>query len=109
MDDSLIAAFDEIVARFVATLKADGIELPTFMDTLLIAETERLRIRRFYKTDLALIWAIMKKPEVMPKRKYEYTIKIHTRVYCCSEIRSYFSILLCGFTNCNFIVTFVAL
>ena len=65
VDDSLIATFDEIVARFITELKADGIELPTFLDTLLVVETERLRIRRFYKADLASLWTIMRKPEVM--------------------------------------------
>lgn len=64
-DDAMKAAFDASVAKVVADLKADGIELPTFMETLVIAETERLIIRRFYKTDLDALWAIMKKPEVM--------------------------------------------
>jgi RimJ/RimL family protein N-acetyltransferase len=64
-DNALKAAFDEIVARLVAEAKADGIEFPTFADTLLVAETERLKIRRFHKTDLDALWAIMKKPEVM--------------------------------------------
>jgi len=65
VDDGLKAVFDDIVARFIDDMKEDGIELPTFMDTLLVAETERLRIRRFHKTDLVSLWAIMKKPEVM--------------------------------------------
>ena len=65
VDNDLKTAFNEIVARFVAELKADGIELPSFMDTLLITETERLKIRRFHKTDLDALWAMMKKPEVM--------------------------------------------
>jgi RimJ/RimL family protein N-acetyltransferase len=64
-DDVLKAVFDEIVARIVAEAKVDGIEYPTFVDTLLVAETERLKIRRFYKTDLDVLWAIMRKPEVM--------------------------------------------
>jgi RimJ/RimL family protein N-acetyltransferase len=64
-DDGLKAVFDEIVARIVAEAKAKGIEFPTFSDTLLVAETERLKIRRFYKADLDALWAIMKKIEVM--------------------------------------------
>jgi len=64
-DDALKAAFDSIVARFIAGLKADGIELPTFLETLVVAETERLTIRRFYEKDFGPLWAIMKKPEVM--------------------------------------------
>ena len=49
----------------MADLKQEGIELPTFMETLLIAETERLIIRRFYGRDLDALWKIMGKPEVM--------------------------------------------
>ena len=64
-DDNLKAAFDEIVRQIVAEAKADGIEIPTFMDTLIVTETERLVIRRFHKTDLDSLWTIMKKPEVM--------------------------------------------
>jgi RimJ/RimL family protein N-acetyltransferase len=46
-------------------MKAEGIELPTYMESLLVAETERLKIRRFYKEDLIPLWRIMEKPEVM--------------------------------------------
>ena len=35
------------------------------MDTLLVAETERLKIRRFYNNDLTTLLAMMSKPEVM--------------------------------------------
>jgi len=64
-DDELKALLNEIVDQVIAALKAEGIELPTFMDTLLVAETERLTIRRFYKVDLIPLWGIMRKPEVM--------------------------------------------
>lgn len=64
-DGELKATYDEIVAQFIAELKAEGIELPTFIETLLVVETERLRIRRFYKADLIPLWEMMKKPEVM--------------------------------------------
>jgi RimJ/RimL family protein N-acetyltransferase len=64
-DDALKAAFDGIIAEIVAELKADGVELPTFMDTLLVTETERLIIRRFYGKDTDALWKIIRKPEVM--------------------------------------------
>ncbi|GHV39820.1 hypothetical protein FACS189490_04020 [Clostridia bacterium] len=64
-DDALKSACDGIVAQIVAELKADGIELPTFLDSLIVAETERLKIRRFYRKDFAGLFTIMKKPEVM--------------------------------------------
>ena len=64
-DDELKAAFTSIVNSFVEDYKADGIEIPTFLDSLLVAETERLKIRQFYTKDLGPLLAIMKKPEVM--------------------------------------------
>lgn len=59
------AVYNKIAAETIADLKVDGIELPTFTDTLLVVETDRLKIRRFYKKDLEPLFAIMKKPEVM--------------------------------------------
>ena len=64
-DDGLKSVFDGIIAEIVAELKEEGIELPTFMDTLLVVATERLIIRRFYQKDLDPLWKIMRKPEVM--------------------------------------------
>jgi RimJ/RimL family protein N-acetyltransferase len=64
-DDALKAAFDGIVSRFVGELRAEGIELVTFADSLFVTETERLIIRQFCANDLDALWAIMKKTEVM--------------------------------------------
>lgn len=64
-DDALKTTFDKLVSDIADELKAEGFELPTFMETLTVVETERLTIRRFYKADLDALWAIMKKPEVM--------------------------------------------
>jgi len=64
-DNELKAEFNSIVNSFVEELKADGIEIPTFLDSLIVAETERMRIRQFYDKDLGPLIAIMKKPEVM--------------------------------------------
>jgi len=58
-------AFNKIVAVIVAKYKTDGIKLPTYEDTLIIAETERLKIRRLNRSDMDALFAIMKKPEVM--------------------------------------------
>ena len=65
IDNGLRSAFDGIVARIVKEYKDDGIALPTYEDTLLVAETKRLRIRRLNNTDMDALFAIMKKPEVM--------------------------------------------
>ena len=43
----------------------DGIELPKYEDKLILAETERLKIRRLNKTDMDALFSMMKKPEVM--------------------------------------------
>jgi len=43
------------------------------MDTLLVAETERLRIRRFHESDLEALFEIMKKPEVMYAWEHGFT------------------------------------
>jgi len=65
-DNTLIAEFERIVAMFNDEFEAEGVELTTFADSLFVAETERLIIRRFYEFDLDSLWAgIMKKPEVM--------------------------------------------
>ena len=64
-DNELKSAFQSILNSFVEDFKADGIEIPTFLDSLLVTETERLKIRRFYHKDLGTLTAIMKKPEVM--------------------------------------------
>jgi len=45
--------------------KVDGVELPTYEDTLILTETERLIIRRLNKTDMYALFSIIKKPEVM--------------------------------------------
>jgi len=87
-DDGLKAAYDKIVAQFLADLKADGIELPTFLDTLLVAETERLKIRHFYKQDLDPLWAIMKKPEVMYARESGFK-KSETRKWLNNQYTRY--------------------
>jgi len=44
---------------------AGGIELPAYENTLIIAETKRLKIRRFNRLDFDALFSIMKKPEVM--------------------------------------------
>jgi len=64
-DEALITVFDKIVASIVAEYKADGIKLPAYEDTLIIAETERLKIRRFHRSDFDALFFIMKKTEVM--------------------------------------------
>ena len=70
-DDGLKAVFDGLVADAAAKLKEEGVELPAFIDTLMVAVTERLTIRRFYKTDLDALWEIMNKLEVLSAREFK--------------------------------------
>ena len=65
VDSALISAFDEIVAKILKEYKAGGIELPTYEDTLIIVETERLKIRQLNSIDMDAMFSMMKKPEVM--------------------------------------------
>jgi RimJ/RimL family protein N-acetyltransferase len=87
-DDGLRTAFNEIVTRFIADLKADGIELPTFLDSLIVTETERLKIRRFCKKDLNALFGIMKKVEVMYAWESGFT-KAETRKWINRQYTRY--------------------
>jgi RimJ/RimL family protein N-acetyltransferase len=65
VDSVLHDEYDKIVASCIAGLKVDGFELPTYLESLTVAETKRLVIRRFYSKDMDALWKIMLKPEVM--------------------------------------------
>jgi len=87
-DNELRAAFDVIVTSYNEELIAEGIGLPTFLDSLLVAETERLIIRQFYSQDLGALLAIMKKPEVMYAWEAGFT-KGETRKWLNRQLTRY--------------------
>ena len=88
VDDTLRATFDEIVASIIREYKADGIVLPTYEDTLTIAETERLKLRRFYSSDLDALYSIMQKPEVMYAWEHGFNRK-ETRQWMNRQLTRY--------------------
>ena len=65
IDKTLRSMFKEILNVFVQEIKDDGFELPYYSDTLIVAETERLKIRKFTMGDLNDLFLIMKKESVM--------------------------------------------
>lgn len=65
INDELRNIYNGIMNKFLEELKADGLELISFMDSLNVAVTERLKIRKFITGDLINLHRIMKKPEVM--------------------------------------------
>jgi RimJ/RimL family protein N-acetyltransferase len=87
-DDALKSEYDRIVAEYVAELKADGVELPTFVDSLIVAKTERLKIRRFYGKDFSALFAIMKNPEVMYAWEAAFT-KGEVRKWLNQQLKRY--------------------
>ena len=62
--DSLV---EETINRLVKEWEEDGFEIKTFSTSLVVMETERLLIRRITRKDMAALFAIMGKPEVILK------------------------------------------
>ena len=88
-DDSMRAAFNGIVEQIIAECKEDGITLPTFLDTLIITETERLKIRRFYRDDLDSLFNMMKNPEAMCDFENVFIKKKEARKWLNSQLTRY--------------------
>lgn len=65
INDELRNIYNEILNKFLEELKADGLEIISFLDSLNVVVTERLKIRKFIKGDLINLHRIMKKLEVM--------------------------------------------
>lgn len=57
--------FDEILKNIITEFEEDGINISTYADSLVVVETERLKIRKFTVDDLPELHSIMEKPEVM--------------------------------------------
>lgn len=64
-DEALIAIYNERITAMLEDFRADGIELPSYLETLIVAETDRLILRRLVRADLTALYEIMRKPEVM--------------------------------------------
>jgi RimJ/RimL family protein N-acetyltransferase len=72
-DGELESLFDETLKNAVADFEADGIRFSSYMDSLVVMETERLTIRKFISDDLPALHAIMEKPEVMYAWEHGFT------------------------------------
>lgn len=70
--DSLV---EETINRLVKEWEEDGFEIKTFSTSLVVMETERLLIRRITRKDMAALFAIMGKPEVMYAWEHGFTKK----------------------------------
>jgi len=54
VNDDLLKIFNEVLNNVLAKFKADGIEFISYMDSLIVAATERLNIRQFISGDLVI-------------------------------------------------------
>jgi hypothetical protein len=64
-DEGLTLFFDEILQSVIGDFREEGIDVESYLDTLVVSETERLTIRKFIRDDLPSLHAIMEKEEVM--------------------------------------------
>lgn len=64
-DQELSTCYDKILSDILQELKEDDITLRSYEETLMIAETQRLIIRKLSKEDLPAINTLMEKPEIM--------------------------------------------
>jgi RimJ/RimL family protein N-acetyltransferase len=88
-DDSIRTAFNEIIEQIIAECREDGIELPTFLDTLTVTETDRLKIRQFYHNDIDNVFNMMKNPESMRDFENVFTKKKEARKWVNSQLTRY--------------------
>ena len=68
--------------------KADGVGLPAYEDTLVIVETEQLKIRRLHISDIGALFSIMKKHEVMYAWEHGFS-RSETRKWMNRQLSSY--------------------
>jgi RimJ/RimL family protein N-acetyltransferase len=80
--------FDEILQTVMDDLRQGGIELQTYLDTLAIMETERLKIRKFTSDDLPTLHSMMEKEEVIYAWEHGFT-KSETRKWLNQQLARY--------------------
>lgn len=69
-DDVMRSLFSELLEQNIQECREDGFDPPTYLDTLIVAETDRLKIRKFGTNDVTALWEVIKKPGVMPSWEY---------------------------------------
>ncbi|GHV49142.1 hypothetical protein FACS1894181_07240 [Bacteroidia bacterium] len=86
--ESMNLLFDKILQAVMEDFRQDGIELETCLDTLAVAETGRLKIRKFTRDDLPSLHAMMEKEEVMYAWEHGFT-KSETRKWLNRQLSRY--------------------
>lgn len=74
-DDALRNIYDGILQQAIKDLKAENIEVMTYLQTLTVVTTERLIIRKFIFDDLVQLYNIMSKESVMYAWEHSFTKK----------------------------------
>jgi RimJ/RimL family protein N-acetyltransferase len=87
-DENMNLLFDEILQAVTEDFRQDGIALETYIDTLTVMETGRLKIRKFTREDLPSLHAIMEKEEVMYAWEHGFT-KTETRKWLNQQLTRY--------------------
>jgi RimJ/RimL family protein N-acetyltransferase len=87
-NDSLGFFFDEILQSVVKDFKEDGFVPESYLDTLVVFETERLKIRKFVIGDLRELHDIMEKEKVMYAWEHGFT-KDETKRWLNGQIKRY--------------------
>lgn len=92
-DDDYRNIVKDTVQNLVREWEADGFEIKTYSESLVIMETERLLIRKIIRKDMDTLLSIMGKPEVMPDREHVFTKK---------EVRKWINRQLAGYGKDGF-------
>lgn len=87
-NDELRTVYNTALAKVIKEFQEDGFETPTFMETLTVAETDRLIIREFIPADHKALFPIMKKPEVMYAWEHGFT-KSEVKTWIGKQLKRY--------------------
>jgi RimJ/RimL family protein N-acetyltransferase len=87
-DDSLGLFFDEILQSVIEDFRKDGNEPKSYLDTLVVFETERLKIRKFVFSDLRTLPNIMGNEKVMYAWEHGFT-KDETKKWISGQLKRY--------------------
>jgi len=87
-DETMIAVYNELLDKVINEFREDGFDPPTYLDSLVVAETDRLKIRYLIRDDLPALLSIMKKPEVMYAWEHGFS-KSETRKWLNRQLTRY--------------------
>lgn len=87
-DDALDEQMKQVLATVLADLEKDGFVPQSYKSSLVLFETERLRVSKFTKDDLNPLSRIMEKPEVMYAWEHGFT-RNETRKWINRQLTRY--------------------